>query len=149
MKLIRLYVIAPLAATVAFAVVYGYWQHERQEQESPNPRLVRDQTIGVNNACPIHHAEMKKMTVTIRYGFNSDKAWVLPKVRIAGGLEKFQDVRKSRFPFACDQAFGDCTISPSTPATAVIYVCSDCVRELAVWQNEKMANQSPQPTVGG
>ncbi|AWI09285.1 hypothetical protein [Ereboglobus luteus] len=120
----KLYVIVPTVATVAFAA-FVYWT------AAPNPWRTLDCTTNGSNQCEVHHTAMEKKKVAVIYGLMAPEAWLRNHLRKEINYLSFSRMAKKEFPHARDIVFGGCEISNTSPASAYLYVCPQCVNALA------------------
>jgi hypothetical protein len=74
-----------------------------------------DGTAGKDSHCEVHSCEMLRSRVPVRYGLAIGAAGPAPA-----------DIRLARFPHARTTYLGGCTITPTSPHYAYIYVCREC-----------------------
>ncbi len=67
-------------------------------------------TWGVSSVCEVHHMEMTKTNVPIRYGLMGHSDWGLA----------LQAASTNSFPHAVDQVLGGCIVGGDSPRQAVI-----------------------------
>jgi hypothetical protein len=141
----KLYIIAPVVATVAFAALV-YWT------ATPNPWRSIDYTTNRSGECGRHHVPMEKRKVRISYGGEASPAdrWVfsqIPRLELASA---FIRAEQKDFPNAQSLIFGGDAIPDRAPSAAYIYVCPKCAEALEAWKKEaKMKtepNKAMQPT---
>jgi len=120
----KLYVIAPVVATVAFAALF-YWT------AAPNPWRVADYTTGRDSQCEVHHVQMVRKKVKMVYGTGAPEIWIQNHARAGDDFMSFLNAEKIKFPHAREVVFGGCEISNTSPASAYLYVCPRCVEALA------------------
>jgi hypothetical protein len=85
-----------------------------------------DHTRGVSGICELHHSQMTKTNVPIRYGLMGYSQWALA----------FQAASTNNFPHADDEVLGGCLVGSDSPTQAVIYVCAQCLRAQEQWISE-------------
>ena len=89
-------------------------------------KCTENQTEGVSSKCQVHHYQMTKAHVPIRYGLIRFNTWGLA-LRAAS---------TNNFPHAEDEILGGCIVAPNSPTRAVIYVCAKCVQAQEQWISE-------------
>ena len=102
-------------------------------QLTPNPSIVRDETAGRSNMCPLHHVQMVTLKVRIRYADRPGWRWKLLREDSEKRSEAIE-AEKAKFPFARTEAYGPEAYSNQSPGVAYIYVCPACTKAVAEWQ---------------
>ncbi len=107
--------------------VYTFTLHEKPYRDITIPELLRvqadGQTIYDVAVCEVHKTKMELKEVRISYGLPAPS--VLPT-----------DTERRLFPHCREQVLGGCVISPDSPKTEKIYVCSECKSGYEKWKGE-------------
>ena len=122
----KLYFVLPAVGVLAFAALYNW-------QLTPNPWIVRDETAGRSNVCPLHHVQMVTLRVRIRYPGPLGWRWKLLREDSEKRSEAIE-AEKAKFPFARTEAYGTDAYSNQGPGVAYIYVCPACTKSVAEWE---------------
>ncbi|HMJ65368.1 MAG TPA: hypothetical protein VK615_08445 [Candidatus Binatia bacterium] len=97
------------------------------------PRVVRVEKDGKmlydREICDVHHIRMERKEVPILYGL------ILPGLGEPGG-----DTAQRLFPHRYETRLGGCCVTPTSPKTDKVYVCSECKKAYANWN----ANTKPE-----
>jgi hypothetical protein len=109
--------------TVAQKPFYNFTTPELQRVE------LAGQTIYDIEVCEVHKTRMEHKKVKILYGL----------IRLAPD-EPSADTERRLFPHHREYSFGGCCVTPDSPKTERVYVCSECKKAYEKWKSEnKMA----------
>lgn len=89
-------------------------------------RVERDgKMIYDREVCEVHQIQMERKWVRIVYGL------IAP-----GPGEPSGDTEQRLFPHRREVSFGGCVVSPDSPKTNKVYVCSQCKKAYEKWKTE-------------
>jgi hypothetical protein len=89
-------------------------------------RVERDgKMIYDREICEVHHIKMDRKEVRIAYG-----------LLVPGPGEPTGDIEQRLFPHRYEVAFGGCVVSPNSPKTDKVYVCSECKKAYEKWKSK-------------
>lgn len=83
------------------------------------------QTIYDIEMCEVHKTKMEHKVVKIAYGL------ILP-----GPDSPSADAERRLFPHSREYSLGGCVITPHSPKTERVYVCSGCKKAYETWKSE-------------
>ena len=93
------------------------------------PEVVRVERDGKmiydREICEVHHIKMYRKEVRIAYGL------ILP-----GPGEPTGETEQRLFPHRLEVSFGGCVVSPDSPKTEKVYVCSECKKAYEKWKSK-------------
>ncbi len=109
--------------------VYSFTVAQRPLHSITIPELRRVQLDGKTiydiEVCEVHKTKMEHKEVRIIYGL------IIP-----GPDEPSRDTDRQMFPHRREVSFGGCSITPDSPKTTRVYVCSECRKGYDQWKTE-------------